>query len=100
MRKIYDNDDLSKCYLMRVVAPPELAGQYLKRFDLNKHAPGRPYPTGTAEFSSDPSEALRFACPQAALTAWRAQSTAVPLRPDGKPNRPLTAFTMEVVPIP
>ena len=32
-----------------------------------------------------------------ALAYWTKQSSVKPLRPDGKPNRPLTAFTVEVV---
>ena len=32
-----------------------------------------------------------------ALAYWKQQSKHVPLRPDGKPNRPLTAFTVEIV---
>jgi hypothetical protein len=29
------------------------------------------------------------------LDLWQRPSTEVPLRPDGRPNRPLTAFTVE-----
>jgi hypothetical protein len=34
----------------------------------------------------------------AALTCWNAVSYTHPRRPDGLPNRPLTAFTVEVLP--
>lgn len=51
---------------------------------------------GAVEFTDDPARALRFPDAGAALRFWRAQSTVVPLRPDGRPNRPLTAFTCDV----
>jgi hypothetical protein len=37
---------------------------------------------------------MRFADLAAAVACWKRQSTVRPLRPDGKPNRPLTAFTI------
>lgn len=37
-----------------------------------------------------------FADAGAALAYWKRQSTVRPLRPDGKPNRPLSAFTVEI----
>lgn len=40
------------------------------------------------------AEALRFADVGAALECWRLISTTRPLRPDGKPNRPLSAMTL------
>lgn len=33
----------------------------------------------------------------AAFELWRKVDDRTPLRPDGKPNRPLTAFTVEIV---
>lgn len=47
-----------------------------------------------------PDVAMKFADAKAVLELWRTQSKAVPRRPDGKPNRPLTAFTIEVVDAP
>lgn len=43
----------------------------------------------------DPDEALMFDDMDAAVTRWRAVDPLVPVRDDGKPNRPLTAFTVE-----
>ncbi len=44
------------------------------------------------------SEALRFADVAEALEQWRAISTVEPRRPtDHRPNRPLTALTIELV---
>jgi hypothetical protein len=53
------------------------------------------YPTGDIVHSPDPAEAQRFNSPMEALAEWKRASTRVPLRPDGRPNRPLTAFTAE-----
>ena len=36
----------------------------------------------------------------AAWRAWGQQSRVRPLRPDGRPNRPLTAYTIEIEPVP
>ena len=48
-----------------------------------------------------PDQARATVFPSAfdALEYWKRQSTRRPLRDDGKPNRPLTAFTVEVVPV-
>jgi hypothetical protein len=43
------------------------------------------------------AEARRFPDVRAALTYWKRQSTVQPLRTDGQPNRPLTAFTVDVL---
>jgi hypothetical protein len=43
----------------------------------------------------DPSAALRFPDLGAALEEWKRPSTTHPLRRDGKPNRPLSAFTVQ-----
>jgi len=52
---------------------------------------------GWAEMSTDQAKALTFASPADAFEFWRRQSRTRPVRPDGKPNRPLTAFTVEIV---
>lgn len=52
---------------------------------------------GAMTFSNYYAGAIRFATAREALTYWRQISRTVPLRPDGRPNRPLTAFTVEVV---
>jgi hypothetical protein len=43
------------------------------------------------------ADAKRFADHTAALEYWRQRSTVEPHRLDGKPNRPLTAYTVEMV---
>jgi len=54
---------------------------------------------GRGIIRTTPERALasEFADAGEAMTYWRRQSRAKPLRPDGKPNRPLTAYTIEIV---
>jgi hypothetical protein len=51
---------------------------------------------GRADLTSDPDEAVKFKTAGEAMKLWATQSKLRPLRPDGKPNRPLTAYTVEV----
>jgi hypothetical protein len=51
---------------------------------------------GTIRLTRDRARAMRFANNGEAMTAWNMVSNARPLRPDGKPNKPLTALTVEV----
>lgn len=53
---------------------------------------------GAFAFTTDPARAMRWPSASDALADWRAQCSSVPLRPDGKPNRPMTAFTVEIIP--
>lgn len=41
-------------------------------------------------------DARRFDSAKQAMELWRAVQPDDPIRPDGKPNRPLSAFTVEV----
>lgn len=52
---------------------------------------------GMVDFTILPSRAKKFASAAAAVEFWQTQSTVKPLREDGKPNCPLTAFTVEVI---
>jgi hypothetical protein len=52
---------------------------------------------GHIAITNDPDQALKFPDFIAALNFWRQQSTVRPLRTDGQPNRPLTAYTVEFV---
>jgi hypothetical protein len=49
---------------------------------------------GEERWTNDLAKAKRFADFTEAMECWRAQSTVRPLRPDGKPNRPLTAYSV------
>jgi hypothetical protein len=43
---------------------------------------------------------MRFETRADALRFWNRQSRIMPLRPDGQPNKPLTALTICVEPLP
>ena len=53
---------------------------------------------GCITFTSHRDRAKRFNSHGEAMNFWRLQSKTRPTRPDGKANRPLTAFTMLVQP--
>jgi hypothetical protein len=69
-------------------------GKYIKSFDPDAHD-GRGAVTATAE----PTDALQFASTIEALALWKQPSKVHPLRSDGKPNRPLTAYSVELEPV-
>lgn len=86
----------SDAVLIRIIepvwgGPSDLDGQWLKAYDPNARD-GR----GTVVGTTHRKEAMRFADMLAAMKFWRQTSTVLPVRPDGMPNRPLTAFTIEV----
>jgi hypothetical protein len=70
-------------------------GDYLKSYDPDAHDG-----FGHSEWTSDPAEALTFDNATDALALWKQPSTVRPLRPDGKPNRPLTAVSITVERLP
>jgi hypothetical protein len=72
-----------------VVLKTWLADQYLATYDPEARD-GR----GDATWTTDRAKARRFADLRAAMECWRQVPKARPVRPDGKPNRPLTAFTV------
>ena len=69
--------------------PCAQAGRYLLSWK-----PGGPRRQGILQTTADPLKAKRFAG-QGAAFAFYMQVDG--LRPDGQPNRPLTAFTMQVM---
>lgn len=71
---------------------PQMLGQYLEMFDPDAYE-GR----GAAKWTDQKERALKFPNAGAALEEWRRASTVRPLRPDGQPNRPLTAFSVGIV---
>lgn len=71
-------------------------GEYVRRFDPDGGDPAVAYPTGLLETTPDHAEALAFDTAGDALDCWRCQSRRTPLRPDGRPNRPMAALTVEV----
>lgn len=68
--------------------------QYLVAFDPEAHRG-----LGVATWTPNVSEARKFPTFQEAMECWRQQSKVRPLRDDGKPNRPLTAYSVEPVPL-
>jgi hypothetical protein len=73
-------------------APCPIAGQYLEKFSFEAYDGG-----GYGVFTTDVDRAMKFDSAAAALRFWRTQSRVRPLRPDGKPNRPFTATTIEIL---
>ena len=51
---------------------------------------------GMVTMSSDRAKAKRFESAKAALEFWKRQSVTRPTRPDGRPNRPMTAYSVQV----
>lgn len=51
---------------------------------------------GDSIYTDKLDDAKTFPSKAAAFEFWRQQSTVRPLRPDGKPNRPLTEFTVVI----
>lgn len=70
-------------------------GQYLRRYDPEARA-GH----GQAEWTAALDEALTFPDGAAAFACWRTVPRSRPFREDGRPNRPLTAYTVEIVSLP
>lgn len=55
---------------------------------------------GEITFTVDPARAMRFDTNAEAYMFWQTVSAVRPLRPDGEPNRPLTAWTVEIGELP
>jgi hypothetical protein len=71
------------------------AGQWVKSFDHEAYD-GR----GFGTFTKHIEDAMPFADFGAAMDFWRRQSAVRPVRPDGKPNRPMTGLTIVVETLP
>jgi hypothetical protein len=72
-------------------APCPHAGQWLAHFDHDAFG-GQ----GWGEFTDKINHAKRFDTFEEAMAFWNKQSTVMPLRPDGRPNKPLTALTATI----
>lgn len=70
------------------------AGEYLESFDFDGDE------QGYGEFTPDLAKAKRFADVGELMEFWRTQSRTRPKRPDGRPNRPLTALTISALRVP
>lgn len=80
--------------VIRAIGEDGLDGPYLMSYDPDGHDG-----IGDIVWTWDLVDAMYFADAIAALTTYRMQSTVCPRRDDGKPNRPLTAFTVSMEPI-
>lgn len=69
-------------------------GQFLMGFDVDANQ-GR----GSDSWCFSARGAMHFPDAAAAMAAWKTQSTRFPTRTDGRPNRPLTAYSIEIVEI-
>lgn len=68
------------------------AGDFLMKFDPEAYN-GR----GHVETSPRLDDAIKFKDAASALAFYQTQSKVLPFRPDQRPNRPLTAYTIEVL---
>jgi hypothetical protein len=64
-------------------------GAYLASYDPEGDAGN-----GVAVWTRDPAQAMTFPTGEAATACYRAVPPNRPLRPDGKPNHPLTTFSV------
>jgi hypothetical protein len=69
-------------------------GEYVVSCDFDAHR-GR----GLVTTSPEQAMAKRFETFEDAARYWKKISPQYPQRDDGKPNRPLTAFTCEILPV-
>lgn len=76
-------------------SPTALAGFLVREYDPDEHEG-----IGRLAVTLVPEEALRFENAAEALREYRRISKVRPLRPDGLPNRPMTAYTVEIHSLP
>lgn len=80
--------------IMDVPGPfPDGTAVYLFSFDLSDD------PRGRFQMTLNPGDAMQFEGFLGVMEAWGSVSPLVPVRDDGKPNKPLTIFTIEPVPL-
>lgn len=72
-----------------------IEGMYLKAFDPDALM-GRGRVEGTLKLQ----EAMKFDTSQQAHEFWRQTSKEYPTRQDGRPNRPLTLYNIEILTVP
>jgi hypothetical protein len=75
--------------------PPAPVGHFLKSYRPEAHN-GR----GEADWTIELRFARRFVSKEQAWEYWRQVPKSRPTRPDGQPNRPLTAYTIAIEPAP
>ena len=68
------------------------SGSYLKSYDPDANGGN-----GLGEWTSRLEHALQFPTARDAMACWRTQSTVRPYREDGRPNRPLTSASVQII---
>ncbi|HYT08960.1 MAG TPA: hypothetical protein VEL77_15050 [Rugosimonospora sp.] len=79
----------------------EYTDRYLVSYDPSHHWANGDYDGGLPVTTPDPRDAIQFADAGAAMEMWKRGPSCRchRLRPDGEPNRPLTAYTVSVEPV-
>lgn len=77
-------------HVMHVELPGGAGWQWLQEFDHEAYD-GR----GFGTFTMDKSQAKRFDNVETMFEFWRKVPDCFKVRPDGRPNRPLTALNVE-----
>jgi hypothetical protein len=70
------------------------AGSYVLSYDADAES-GR----GRLTTTRDPGKAKTWPTSEDATKAWTVTSRTRPVRSDGRPNRPLTAWSVEIMPL-
>jgi hypothetical protein len=86
-------------FVIKAEDPEVVRGQLLQYYDPEIKDPRDPRRTGYTKWTHDPLMAIVYRTGQDAMAEWMRVSVAVPLRPDGRPNRPLSAFTITIMPL-
>lgn len=73
---------------------PAGATAYIEEYDLDAGINGW---MGKAKITTNIGLAYLWPTSADALQAWKQQSEMHPFRPDGQPNRPLSAYTAEII---
>lgn len=78
-------------YVIRLITDPTNidAGPLVAAYNPDAHNGA-----GELRLTLDPAQALTFPDMTQAIDCYRQTSTVRPVRPDGLPNRPLTAYTV------
>jgi len=78
--------------------PHPLSGAFIQSYDVTTLNEQGAYSGGDLEVCDTITKAKHFADQFEAMNFWRTESP-YGNRADGKPDRPLTAFTVEIVPV-
>lgn len=91
--------DKPTVYVIRVIGrasgePSREDGHYVQDLDADAHQ-GR----GHVTWANNAYHAKHFPDTDSALAYYHTQSKKYPTRPDGQPNKPLTAYTVDIMPV-